>query len=163
MSRDSAATARTHRPAAGEQHASLASVADEELRWFFSVPVDITGGSRVYRQIRRWLLAIPERDAGVLKAAYTPGPWPDGLGAALGRLTGILVRLVSAEAGWPEQSWDRDLLEARTAKHLEASRAKVGSGVLAPYREQAIELLKTARNSYLRERGVEPCAVGRRA
>ena len=150
------------------------SIADEELRWFFKMAEGEAGSTldrrtvalgfgrgsaRAYRKIRGWLLAMTDRDAGVLKAAYMVGPWPPGVRDELGRLSGVVVRLASAEVGWPDDSTEQQLLEAQVANQLEAARLRDGPAAFIRFRRRAKELLKTALRSYERERGDGPSAV----
>jgi hypothetical protein len=157
---------------------------DEELRWFFSVHDGLRGSpffeelaarrhpevpesddheARVYRQIRERLLGLSDHDAGVLKAAYTPRPWPPRLRDELGRLTGIVVRLASAETEWPSETSEQELREVKVAKRLDLAVVTVGREVLAAYRTPARALLKRAVGAYRAARDAEPTAGGRRA
>jgi len=151
-------------------------VVEEELEWFFSVQKshvdnesigdedgDRAAAAIAYRKIRVWLLEMEDRDAGVLKSAYAPGPWPRELHEAVGRLTGIVVRLASAEIGWPEDPSEQEMLEARVGTYLERARVQGGIGVLARFRPRATEYLRTAIKSYARERGREPSVAPRMA
>jgi hypothetical protein len=149
---------------------------DEELEWFFSVQKSevedetmgdedegYTAAAIAYRKIRVRLLEMEDRDAGVLKSAYRPGPWPAELHESLGRLTGVVVRLASAEIGWPEDSAEQDKLEARVGGYLERARIQSGVAALARFRPRATEFLKSAIQSYARERGRGPSLVPRMA
>ena len=161
-------------------------VVDREPRWFFShsrrirltgraskkatVEVDFplpestdADDEDAYRTIRRRLLAIADYDAGVLKSAYTPKPWPHALRKKLGRLTGLVVRIASVELGWLERSWERDDIESRVAKQLDATYRTVGGGILEPYRGPALVALRTALEAYAHERDSEQSALRRSA
>jgi len=151
-------------------------VVEEELDWFFSVPKGDVDDESVgdeddgpvtaamaYRKIRGWLVEMEDRDAGVLKSAYKPGPWPNELHQALGRLTGIVVRLASADVGWPEDASEQEMLEARVGICLVKERVQGGVASLARFRRRATEYLRNAIKSYARERGRGPSVAPRMA
>ncbi len=103
-------------------------IADAELEWFFNVAASDMGdqsnfgrllspirddgerttleehaeATHAYRQIRGWLRAMPDSDAGVLQVAYEPRVWPRAVRDAFGLLSGIAVRLMSTPDDWPE-------------------------------------------------------------
>lgn len=146
---------------------------DRELEWFFekhesamNAPVapddlDAVWEQIAYKTIRRWLQAMDDYEAGVLVCAYASGPRPRRLQDRLGRLTTIVVRLVSAEEGWPRDPSERDKLEARVAARLEEEHARgVGRSVTRHVRT-ASDLLCAAVQAYGRERGRGPCMVQR--
>jgi hypothetical protein len=154
----------------------ISPAVDEELEWFFAVQNgDVeyeswgdedggyTAGAMAYRKIRIWLLEMEDRDAAVLKSAYTPGPWPAQLHETLGRLTGVVVRLASAEIGWPEDSAEQDKLEARAGAYLDRARVQSGTAPLTRFRSRATELLRSAIQSDARERGRGPSLAPRTA
>jgi hypothetical protein len=145
-----------------------------ELVWFFSLPEGwfasfafpvrrglgaadaleepFEGSCVAYTAIRAWLLRIADHDAGVLKAAYTSAPWPDELVSELGPLTGIVVRLASVEAGWPDGRSDRDTFELRVAARLAAALRTGNPGVVRTYRQPARAMLSAALKAYALER-----------
>ena len=118
---------------------------------------------RLYWLIRKRLLGLSDHDAGVLMAAYAPRPWPPGLRDELGRLTGVVVRLASAGAGWPSGRPAQDVLEVRVARQLDLALATVGREVFAAYRASARALLGRALRAYRAARDAEPAGAGRRA
>ena len=138
---------------AGYEPLPPVGVADEELRRFFAI-FDGRRWSSVledredYRVVIARLRRLDEHHAGVLRAAYTPRSWPEGLREELGRLTGVVVRLASAEMGWPSEQWDQEMLEVRVATQLEVARAASGRVVFAPYRTHARALLRRALAAY---------------
>ncbi|MGH7293718.1 MAG: hypothetical protein ACRELB_02240, partial [Polyangiaceae bacterium] len=146
-------------------------IVDDELRWFFSkhdgvwaspyhaemeaqrepwLPDTDDGEAiAVYWQIRKRLGRIGDPDAGVLSAAYAPRPWPRALRAELGRVTGIVVRLASADSGeWPEERNAQDVLDVRVARRLEVALCNGGREVLDAYRTPALVRLSRALSAY---------------
>jgi hypothetical protein len=73
-----------------------------------------------------WLKAIAGSDAGVLQAAYEERSWPAELFQALGRVTGVYVRLACALDRWPEDRASQQVVEMARAEWL------VSSGELRP-------------------------------
>jgi hypothetical protein len=157
---------------------------DEELRWFFSVhdgrrgspffeelaaqrhaelPETYAREARVYRQIRERLLALSDHDAGVLKAAYTPMPWPPKLRHELGRLTGVVVRFASVATEGRSETSEQEILEVMVARRLDLALVTVGREVFAAYRTPARALLKRALTAYASVRDGEATAGRRRA
>jgi hypothetical protein len=146
---------------------------DFELGWFFEKhedamgsPADPTNLDRVwehiaYKTIRRWLCALDDYEAGVLRCAYASGPRPPHLEKRLGNLTTLVVRLASAEEGWPEDASERDKLEARVAARLEEEHARDEWRAVLRHARTASELLRAAVKAYSRERGRGPCMVQR--
>ena len=153
--------------------------ADTELEWFFTMaesdmgarsafvaslarvlpdePGDNTIEERVdaayaQRTLLRWLQEVGDHDAGVLKAAYMARPWPLMLREELGRLTGVVVRIRSAEIGLPDDDRALDALEQRTANRLNEALAN-GAPLIERLQQQASPLLKRAFEAYVRERG----------
>jgi hypothetical protein len=122
----------------------VSPVIDEELEWFFCMsecdmglvsnycgilartridyvertPEEMAEASHAQRTIRRWLLAIPDSDAGVLQAAYETRTWPRDLRDQFGRLTGVVVRLSCARDFWPDDRPSQELLEMTRAGWL---------------------------------------------
>jgi hypothetical protein len=150
--------------------------ADKELEWFFTMAESDMGDRSNYmamvgehdpqddiearaesahaqRAIVRWLWEVGDRDAGVLKAAYAARPWPLALREELGRVTGIVVRLASAEVGLPDEDAALDDLERRTADRLAETLARLGRSGLERHEAKARSLLGGAFASYVRERG----------
>ena len=107
-------------------------IVDTELDWFFNraecdmgvssnfhdvlhprlprnervTPEDAAEASHAHRTIRRWLLGIPDADAGVLQAAYEQRDWPAWLVDELGRITGVVVahRMRARRSGPADQA-----------------------------------------------------------
>ncbi|MGH7293391.1 MAG: hypothetical protein ACRELB_00590 [Polyangiaceae bacterium] len=102
---------------------------------------------QVHRQIWRRLARMSDHDAGVLQAVFAPRAWPRGLRRELGRLTGIIVRLVSA-GDWPAETTEQDLLEMRVATQLDVVLAQAGGAFLAAYRVSARALLRRSLGAY---------------
>jgi len=157
-----------------------AGIADDELRWFFSVhdgkwaspyldeleaqrhpdlPETDAFEKQVYWVLRKRIVRLGDHDAGVLMAAYAPRPWPPRLRRTLGRLTGVVVRLVSAGSDWPPDRPTQDVLEVRVARQLELALAVFDRDVFAAYRTSARALLGRALRAYLAERDANPPAV----
>jgi hypothetical protein len=149
--------------------------ADRELEWFFTMaecdmglrsnftailpdPPDSsieTGAEAVHahRRILRWLTDVGDPDAGVLEAAYAARPWPLRLREELGRVTGVVVRLATAEDGMPDDDAQLDALERRTAERLNDALALRGADALARFRGRGLVLLRRAFIAYERARG----------
>jgi hypothetical protein len=149
--------------------------ADIELDWFFNLAEVAMGNRSNYavllgpqdgdtmearaeacharRLLRRRLLDLGSHDAGVLQVAYTARPWSLQLREELGRTTGVVVRLASAEEGLPDDDKELDVLERRTAARLSEALMRSGPAALDPYRAHALELFKRAFRAYERERG----------
>lgn len=145
----------------------VSPVIESELEWFFergesdstdgwAMEPDGVWSTVAYRSIHGWLSAMDDYDAGVLKLAYSRGPRPLRLVRRLGRLTTLVVRLASVEAGWPEDPDERRRLEQRTATLLEEERAEHGPRSVTRYIKPAAGLLRTAVRAYARERGNGP-------
>ena len=162
------------------------STVDEELRWFFSVhdgkrwspffeelearrhpelPETDARAARVYWQIRARLVALGNHDAGVLKAAFTPGPWPPRLREELGGLTGVVVRLASVTDDWSSERLEQDVLEVCVARRLDLALVTVGREEVVGYRTLARVLLRRALEAYTSARDGRPTVAlrGRRA
>jgi len=140
---------------------------ESELEWFFEYreekgkPVLAADASPsweaiAFRTVDGWLSAIDAYDAAVLEAAYGKGPRPLGLVRRLGRLTGVVVRLASFDAGWPPDREEQRLLEERTATRLDEERAGHGPRSVTRYVEPAAGLLRTAVRAYSDKRGRGP-------
>jgi hypothetical protein len=168
-----------------------AQIAEEELEWFFTLTESDMGARSNYMEMlvpqrhrehhdaalerrvgaataRRTILDRLERiegardsPAGVLQAAYAPRAWPLALREELGRLTGIVVRLASAEAGLPDDQAELELLEQRTAERLAATLAMVGRSGLQRLRASARARYGSALRAYVKERGDGPSVLGR--
>jgi hypothetical protein len=89
--------------------------------------------------------------AGVLQAAYAARPWPLPLLLALGRHTGIVVRLATAEIGLLDDS-HLARVEEDVARRLLETLYKEEAG-LAPLREGAATYFDDAYDAYRRKRG----------
>jgi hypothetical protein len=149
--------------------------ADVELEWFFTMAESDMGArsnyavirgeppagsfelraeaARARRTILDWLVAIGDPHAGVLQTAYTARPWPLALREALGRATGVVVRLGSAEVGLPDPEAERTVVDLRTARRLADTLSELGTAVVAALELRARVLLRTAFLAYVRERG----------
>jgi hypothetical protein len=149
--------------------------ADIELDWFFNLaecdmgtgsnyaillgpqdgdsPEDRAEACHAQRIIRRRLLNLGGCDAGVLQVAYAARPWSSELRKALGRATGVVVRLAAAEMGLPDDDKELDVLELRTAGWLAEALTRTGPGAVERLRPQALALLKRAFRAYVQERG----------
>jgi hypothetical protein len=161
-------------------------IVDTELDWFFNraecdmgvrsnfhaalsrqlepseqvTPEDAAEASHAYRTIRRWLLAIPDADAGVLQTAYEQRAWPGSLVDELGRITGVVVRLACALDSWPADRSAQRIVETARAHWLESHWSK-GSGrafetLLKLRREGEVRFAK-AHHAYAVVRGHRPC------
>ncbi len=148
--------------------------ADRELEWFFTmaesdmdarsnfatVPDQLCDdldrraeAAHAQRKILDWLKEVGDHDAGVLKVAYVARPWPLRLREELGRVTGVVVRLATAQIGLPDDDEYLDALERKTAERLDEALAREGRGALHRYRTKGLTLLTRAFASYVRERG----------
>jgi len=123
---------------------------------------DAVEALRTYQRIRGWLLAIPDREAGVLQAAYETRPWPKRLFAELGPLTGVVVRLACARDPWPADRAIQELLQAARAGWLDAECAKPIRWSFSPIvklRREAEERVRRALGAYAAARGPGLCIV----
>jgi hypothetical protein len=147
---------------------------ESELNWFFKdaesktreyLPCDPEGRwtQTAYRTIRGWLSAMDDYDAGVLKVAYSDGPRPHRLLRRLGRLTTVVVRLASVEAGWPSHPEEQRQLELRTADRLAQEHCDHGPRSVRRYVKPAKCLLRAAVRAYSRERGRGPTLIYRQS
>ncbi len=163
---DAGSTCPSHRPLPF----FVSPVIESELEWFFDRGESNRGErwaedpDRVccavaYRTIGGWLSAMDTYDAHVLDMAYSSGPRPLRLLKRLGRLTTLVVRLVSAEAGWPEDPDEQRRLEQRTAALLDEERAEHEPRSVTRYIQPAAGLLRTAIRMYTAERGGGPSMV----
>jgi hypothetical protein len=126
------------------------------------IPEAATHAATAYRQIRGWLLAIPDRDAGVLQAAYESRPWPPRLYDDLGRLTGVVVRLACALDAWPEDRRMQQALEQARAELLAHDFARyrgLAFGPVVRLRRRAEKRFVRAHHAYALVRGPGPCLV----
>jgi len=161
-------------------------IVDTELDWFFNraecdmgvssnfhdvlqprlerservTPEDAAEASHAHRTIRRWLLAIPDSDAGVLQAAYEQRDWPSSLVDELGRITGVVVRIACALDRWPAERPAQRVVEMARAHWLESHCSKWrGRGfetLLRLRREGEVRFAK-AHHAYAIVRGQGPC------
>jgi hypothetical protein len=153
---------------------SKAVSADRELEWFFTMAESDMGlrsnylhllgepensmedraeASHAQRTMRRRLMEVGDHDAGVLQVAYRARPWPMPLRKELGRLTGVVVRLASADIGLPDDDGELDSLERRTADWLNEAVERKGKAGIERFRPKAAALLMSAFRAYVRERG----------
>jgi hypothetical protein len=158
---------------------------DTELDWFFNrvecdmgvrsnfhaalsrhfaservTPEDAAEASHAHRTIRRWLLAIPDAEAGVLQAAYEQRAWPASLVDELGRITGVVVRLACALDPWPADQASQRLLETARAHWLESHCSKGrgrGFETLLSLRREGEVRFARAHHAYAVVRGKGPC------
>jgi hypothetical protein len=119
-------------------------VADQELEWFFNSaegdmglrsnflaslgrrgpgggalsPEDAVDAAHRYRKVRGWLGALEGPHAEVLRSAYELRDWPVVLWDALGRLTGVVVRLACAGDVVPVERRAQEILEMDRATWL---------------------------------------------
>jgi hypothetical protein len=152
---------------------------DEELDWFFNraecdmgnqsnylamlghygpgsampSPEDAAEAAHRARRIRGWLRAMESSDAGVLQCAYELRDWPVALWDALGRLTGVVVRLACALDGISEDRRALQLLEMARADWLagQCPHAAVDSTVIRLRREAQARFAR-AHHAYSRVR-----------
>ena len=113
--------------------------------------------------IERRLRAMPESHARTLFAAFEPRAWPESLEAALGRLTGIAVRLVMSEAaGRPARSCaELRRRQDDAAALLDCTLACGGAPALSVLRWKAHVAYADALHAYRRVRGPGPSVVPR--
>lgn len=149
---------------------------DTELQWFFTMaesdmgsrsnfgpaigqphddsPESRAQAARAHRTILEWLRQIGDPHAGVLQMAYQARPWPLPLREALGRVTGVVVHLGSAEAGpLPDDDAGRDELDLLTARRFAEALARGERASLAPLELRARVLLRAAVLAYEQARG----------
>ena len=161
-------------------------IVDTELDWFFNraecemgvpsnfhavlprhlaqserrTPEDAAEASHAHRTIRRWLLAIPGADAGVLQVAYEQHDWPSSLVDELGRITGVVVRIACALDRWPADKAAQRVVEtARTRwldSHCSKGRGRGFETLLRLRREGEVRFAK-AHHAYAVVRGHGPC------
>jgi hypothetical protein len=105
-------------------------------------------GEDLRRTVRRCLERMPDRDAGILKAAYTPRPWPARLYRELGALTGVVVRMAAGIGGWPDRREDREARERQTAISLDAALAANGREAYRRFWTQSRLALQKALQRY---------------
>jgi hypothetical protein len=149
--------------------------ADIELEWFFTMaesdmgsrsnfgasvgdppqdsPESCAEAARAARIIEGRLQRIGELHAGVLTAAYRARPWPLRLREALRRVTGVVVRIGSAEQGLPDDLGERDALDLRTATWLADALARGDRQGFSGLELRARVLLRAAVVAYQQVRG----------
>jgi hypothetical protein len=156
---------------------------DDELDWFFNraecdmgnqsnylamlgrygpgsampSPEDAAEAAHRARRIRGWLRAMASSDAGVLQCAYELRDWPVVLWDALGRLTGVVVRLACALDVLPEDRRALQLLEMARADWLvaQSAHAAVDTTVIR-LRRAAQARFAQAHHAYTVVRGDTP-------
>ena len=102
------------------------------------------------RCIRGWLRAMTPVGAGVLQCAYELRAWPVVLWDALGRATGVVVRLACALDPIPEDRGARHIMEMGRAGWLAAQCAPGSvSATVARLRRQGQERLMAAQREYI--------------
>ncbi len=101
------------------------------------------------RLVHRWLKAMDPADAGVLQCAYELRPWPIALYDALGRLTGVYVRLACALDSWPDDRASQQVVEMARAEWLAASgEIRPGGGAFVTLRREAEVRFVRAHHAY---------------
>ena len=164
----------TRDPSSEPHYADPCGPADEELEWFFTMAESSMGvrsnfeaslriqrhrrdrseshieAASAHRIILERLRSMGHPHPGVLQAAYTARRWPVPLLVALGRLTGIVVRLAAAELGLFDDSSAR--AEDYAAHALLASlHYKEGEGEVLRLRDAAQTLFDDAYEAYRRK------------
>jgi hypothetical protein len=151
--------------------------AQKELAWFFP-KADVVGKAtqsfevlaprgtalgqlngqvlaiRAYNAILERLRTIGDPHAGVLACAYAERSWPEALATPFGRLTGIMVRIATAQSNaLPDDDDARAVLEMRAATGLAHEVAVHGRAPLRMLRQAAGKRYVTAFGAYERQRG----------
>jgi hypothetical protein len=122
--------------------------------WRDDSPEGRAEAARARRTILGHLTYIGDPRAGVLSAAYEPRPWPLALREALGRLTGVVVRIDSAAGGrLPDDTFGRAAFDLRSADRLTVALARDQRSRLVPLVSCARSLLRDAVVAYARARG----------
>ena len=148
---------------------------DEELDWYFNraacdmgdqsnylamlgrngpgsaipSPEDAAEAAHRARRIRGWLAAMDPSDAGVLQCAYLLRAWPIALWDALGRLTGVVVRLACALDRLPEDRDELEFFETVRARWLaEECPCMSGDSTLTRLRREAQTRFARAHHAY---------------
>jgi hypothetical protein len=151
--------------------------AHRELAWFFPKVAEVgkgrrpfevlaPGGSapgnldfqvraiRAYNTILDRLRAVGDPDAGVLECAYAERSWPRELTKLFGHLTGIMVRIASAQSGaLPDDDDARAVLEMAHATRLASDVAVYGRLRLRTLERAAERRFARAFSAYQRQRG----------
>jgi hypothetical protein len=162
---------------------------DDELDWFFNraecdmgnqsnylamlgrhgpgslmpSPEDAAEAAHRARRIRGWLRAMASSDAGVLQCAYELRDWPVALWDALGRLTGVVVRLACALDGVLEDRKALQVIEMARADWLAEQTAHAAiDTTLIRLRREAQARFARAHEAYTVVRGDTP-RLGRRS
>jgi hypothetical protein len=113
-----------------------------------------------HRRIRTWLRRMPDRQAGILQAAYETGRWPRALRDELGVLIGIVARLACAQGPSHLDRGRQAIVEERWAElHAEGGAESGAAAALQALREEAERLLVTAHVAYRLARGRGPWLV----
>jgi len=156
---------------------------DDELDWFFNraecdmgnqsnylsmlgphgpgsaipSPEDAAEAAHRARRIRGWQRAMDSADAGVLQCAYELRDWPVALWDALGRLTGVVVRLACALDPLPEDRRGLQLMEMARADWLagQCPHAAVDTTVIRLRRDAQVRFAR-AHHAYGALRGDAP-------
>jgi len=132
--------------------ACLGRLADDDYR---RTAEDAAEAAHRHRRIRLWLKAIPDSDAGVLQAAYELREWPIPLFDALGRLTGVYVRMACALDPWPADRASQQVVEMARAEWLVASGAvRPRDPAFAVLRRQAEVRFVRAHQAYALARSI---------
>jgi hypothetical protein len=104
--------------------------------------------------VRGCIRGLPTRDAGVLRAVYTPRLWPKVLTNAFETLTPIAIRLSIADDPWPQRTAKKGF-ETAIASRLAARLLRKERVPVARMREQANRLFGSAVGAYLKRRSEE--------
>jgi len=120
-------------------------------------PEDAAEAAHRARGIHRCLTAMDSADAGVLQCAYELRDWPVLLWDALGRLTGVVVRLACALDRMPDDRRELQFLERVRADWLAelCPRTAVDSTLLR-LKHEAQARFARAHQEYSRVRGSAP-------
>ena len=149
--------------------------ADTELEWFFTMAESDMGArsnfgamvgerppdtaesraqaARAQRTILEFLKQVGDPHAGVLHVAYDALPWPPVLRETLDRVTGVVVRLGSAQRELPDDTPSRRALDLRTANQFAGMLARSERTALAAFELRGRILLRGAFLAYERTRG----------
>jgi hypothetical protein len=118
-------------------------------------PEDAVEAAHRARRIHDCLSSLNRGDAGVLRCAYELRDWPVALWDALGRLTGVVVRLACAQGRMPETRGELLFLERVRARWLEelCPCAALDSTLLRLRREAEARFAR-AQGAYTHARGI---------
>jgi hypothetical protein len=119
-------------------------------------PEDAAEAAHRARRINDCLTAMDSADAGVLRCAYELRDWPVPLWDALGRLTGVVVRLACALDRVPDTRHELQFLERARASWLtEVCSCAPTDSTLLRLKFEAQARFARAHREYSRLRGYE--------